>query len=327
MTIDDILKKLITREDLSIKESIFLADYIASDGFDPIKVSAALSLLSMKGESKDEIYGFIEAYSKKMVEFPAIHEGVDLAGTGGGKIKIGNISTASSFVLAAMGYKIIKHGNRSFTHSQGSADLLEKAGINIRLEPHKAYNVFKKTGYIFLFAQLYHPAVGKVSQIRKSLGFRTIFNKIGPFLNPAKVNYQLMGVSDLTSLKVLSEVGKMLPEKNFIFVHSTAGIDELIYGTKNIAIMVRDGRSYTMDLDYGKVEDQLTDQIFDLETLLKSRSPEIVFKSICLNSAAVMYLKNDVKSISEGIKESENTIINGDAYRKFLEFKEEVSRA
>lgn len=327
MTIDDILKKLVARENLNIQESIFLADYIASDGFDAIKVSAALSMMSMRSESKEEIYGFIESYSKKMVEFPRIPEGIDLAGTGGGKIKIGNISTASSFVLAGMGYKIVKHGNRSFTHSQGSADSLEKAGVNIRLAPERAYDVFKKTGVVFLFAQLYHPAVGKVSQIRRSLGFRTIFNKIGPFLNPARVNYQLMGVSDMSALEVLSEVGKMLPEKNFIFAHSTVGVDELIYGTKNVAVIVRDEKVEKMELDFGNEVGQLTDQVLDLETILSNRSPPIVSKSICLNSAAVMYLKNDIRTISEGMKEAESTLLNGDAYNKFSEFREEANRA
>ncbi len=327
MNIDEILKKLSSGEYLTYDESVNLANHIATDEFDPVKVGAALAMMSMRKEKSDEILGFINAYSEKMLPFPSVPDAVDMAGTGGGKIKIGNLSTAASFVLASLGYKVVKHGNRSFTHKQGSADALENVGVNIKLLPDKAYEVLQRTGMVFLFAQLYHPAIGKVSQVRKSLGFRTIFNKIGVFLNPARVGYHVMGVPEFDSLELMSNVAKNLHNRIFLLAHSAVGADELLYGVKNKAYIVDGDRVEGIYIHVGNSDFDYNIEDYDLERVIKGESNGKILKSVALNAAAAMYIKNDVRSVEEGMKEAENSISNGEAYRKFIEYRSVANSA
>lgn len=327
MNIDEILKKISSGEFLTHDESTSLANYIAEDNFDPVKVGAALAMMAVRKEKADEILGFIDAYSRKMLPFPHVQDGIDMAGTGGGRIKIGNLSTAASFVLASLGYKVVKHGNRSFTHKQGSADALENSGINIRLQPDQAYSVLQRTGMVFLFAQLYHPAIGRVSQIRKTLGFRTIFNKIGVFLNPARVGYHVMGVPELESLGLMGEVARNLDNRTFLLVHSEAGADELLYGVRNKAYFVSGGKIENISIHMGDAYFRNNVEDYNIERVLRGESHNIILKSVALNAAAALYIKNEVNSIEQGMNEAESAIINGDAYRKFIEYRSVANNA
>lgn len=196
-----------------------------------VEVAALLAVLATRGEQYPELAGFVDTMRKRVVPLPFTDaeraELVDCVGTGGGGPRTFNISCGAALVAAAAGAKVAKHGNRAVTSQCGAADVLEALGVPIDLSPDLAVECLRATGFVFLFAPLYHPAMKAVGPLRKALGFRTIFNLVGPLTNPAGARAQVIGV--LAPSRVLL-VGRTLAElgatRAFV-VHGTDGIDEL----------------------------------------------------------------------------------------------------
>lgn len=322
MNTTTILNKLINRKDLTAEETESFLFGTINGNIGSAKIGAILTALRIKGETTEEIYGFIKAMRKNMTKI-ALEGAIDVCGTGGDGSGTFNVSTGVALVVSGAGVKVAKHGNRSASSICGSADVLEKLGVNINLKPSEAEKVFKKTGVIFLFAPLFHSALKNVGIVRKELGIRTIFNYLGPFSNPAQVKRQLVGVSNVKIAEKMAQVAKKLEYEKLIIVASHDGLDEISLGDKTIAYEISGGKikKYMIDsqkLGFKKVNKQqliggdasINSKII-LDILSGKRCP--MRDIVIINSAFALYVAGVVKNIKEGIKLAELSIDSGKA--------------
>jgi anthranilate phosphoribosyltransferase len=207
-----------------------------------VETAALLTVLATRGEQAPELAGFVETMRALATPVPLTEEErealVDTCGTGGGGPATFNISTGAALVAAAAGAKVAKHGNRAMTSRCGSADVLEALGVPVNLTPELAAECLRATGFMFLLAPLYHPAMKAVAPLRRALGFRTIFNLCGPLTNPAGARSQVIGV--LAPSRVLL-VGRALVElgaRRAFVVHGSDGIDEITTTTESVVARV-----------------------------------------------------------------------------------------
>lgn len=329
-----LLNKLVDGNNLSQKEASFILSKIIAGEITPIQTAAVLASLRTKGETADEIAGFIQTMRKYMIKINA-PKAIDIVGTGGDNAGTFNISTATSFVVAGMGVSIAKHGNRAISSKCGSADVLEALGININLTILQAEKVFKKVGMVFLFAPLFHPAMKQIGPVRKELGLRTIFNFLGPFLNPARTKKQLLGVPNLKIAKKLAEVATKLKFTHLMLVASKDGMDEITTTSETKVFEVKGNKlnSYTIspkqfgikqatkeDL-MGKNPSENADIIRNILKGKKGPQRDIVI----LNSAAAFYLAGKAKNINEGIILAKKSIDSGSALQILQKLIKETS--
>lgn len=236
-----LLEKLIARKDLQPSEAeTFLSEMLRGENSGE-QLAAVLTALRMKGEAPDEILGFVRAMRGAMLNVDAPENAVDVCGTGGDGANTFNISTTVALVVAGAGVPVAKHGNRAASSSSGSADVLEALGVNINLTPQDAEQVLAKVGIVFLFAQQYHPAMKHVVPVRKALGIPTVFNLLGPFANPAKVRYQLVGVPNPEAAVVLVKVTRQLSYGRLLIASSSEGLDEIGLGGPTTIYKVENG--------------------------------------------------------------------------------------
>jgi anthranilate phosphoribosyltransferase len=224
----ELLRKVEHGENLTREESRVALNELVDGSRPNREVAAFLGALHKKGETAAEIAGFAGAMRERAVAVP-IHgiRALDICGTGGDCKGSFNISTAAAFVLAACQIPVAKHGNRASSSQCGSADLLHAMRIRYRITPEEAVESLHQFHFAFLFAPYYHPATKSVAPVRKTLGFPTIFNLLGPLINPARPAVQLIGVYDGTVLPRMAEaIGILDPEKNALLVHGEGGWDE-----------------------------------------------------------------------------------------------------
>ena len=214
-------------EPLSADDTRRLFDAIFTGRLSEDEIIAYLSATADRKPSVDELVGAVTSMRHHMRAITAPAGSIDLCGTGGDGLGTLNISTAVSFVVAATGVPVAKHGNRSASSRSGAADVLEALGVNINLAPDTATAVLKETGLVFLFAQTYHPAMKYVGAARKQIGRRTIFNLLGPLASPAKVTRQLVGVFSPDWLVPYAEALKALGSTRAFIVHGDDGLDEV----------------------------------------------------------------------------------------------------
>jgi anthranilate phosphoribosyltransferase len=216
---------------LTREQAAAVLDEILASEASEVETAALLAVLATRGEQAPELAGFVEAMRARAIGVPLTDEEraelVDTCGTGGGGPLTFNISTGAALVAAAAGAKVAKHGNRAVTSQAGSADVLEALGVPISLGPELAAECLRETGFMFLFAPLYHPAMKAVSSLRKALGFRTIFNLCGPLTNPAGARAQVIGVLAPSRVLLVGRTLAALGAKRAFVVHGSDGIDEL----------------------------------------------------------------------------------------------------
>ena len=243
--------------DLKKKDVAEAAEALLDEKVTNREKGAFLTALAEKGETPDEIAAFVQVFLKHAVDSkirPGSAPGpmIDVCGTGGDSLDLFNISTASTFILAAGGAAVVKHGNRAVTSKSGGMDVLEALGVPIDLTPTNLAKNFRKHGLAFMFAPQYHPAFKAVVQVRKNLakkGTKTIFNKLGPLLNPAKPAYQLLGVYEFALVRPFAEILKKLGRKGAWVVH---GMDEDGNGMDEISTM---GMTRLSKFDDGDIMD------------------------------------------------------------------------
>ncbi|MDD5748617.1 MAG: anthranilate phosphoribosyltransferase [Actinomycetota bacterium] len=229
------IEKTISGESLEEDEAKRVALGILSEDINDILISALLVSLKAKGESPEEIEGFASAMLEVRVPVDVeIDRLVDTCGTGGDKKRTFNISTAAGIIAAACGVPIAKHGNRSVSSGCGSADVLEELGVNINLGPLEVADCIRNVGIGFMFAPAFHPAMRRVMQVRKSLGFPTIFNILGPLSNPARVRRQVLGVNKREMGSVIAEALRGLGCVRAFILHGLDGMDEFTLCDKTI---------------------------------------------------------------------------------------------
>ncbi len=224
----ELVSRLIEGRDLSEVEAKSLLEDMAAPGLDPVLAGAALTALRSKGETPDEIRGFALGLRRLAVRpgLPADIAAVDIVGTGGDGSRSFNLSTGSALVAAAAGVPVLKHGTRGVSSQSGSADVLGELGLEIPLDPVRAAEVFERTGFTFLFAPAYHPAMKSIAPVRQALGFRTIFNVVGPLANPAAPPFHVIGVYSEATAEVVANTLAGMPIERALVVHGEPGWDE-----------------------------------------------------------------------------------------------------
>ena len=217
---------------LSFEQAEQFFSAVVTGDVDPVLLTALLVALKMRGETADEIAGAASALRAAATPFPArISGSIDCCGTGGDGSNTINISSTAAIVGAAMGLKVVKHGNRSVSSRSGSADLLEHLGVNIQLSAQQAADTLQQTNCSFLFAPLYHTGIKHAMPVRNALKSRTLFNLLGPLVNPAAPDYQLLGVYDPKLCRVMAQALKQLGLTRAWVVHGS-GCDEVaLHGT------------------------------------------------------------------------------------------------
>lgn len=248
------LKRLSSGEILDRSEAEVLMDCIAAGGATQAQTGAFLTALTLRGPSVGEIAGFAACLRARSIPLPLsarlMETGlVDTCGTGGDNSGTFNISTASALVAAGAGVLVAKHGNRSVTSRSGSADLLEALGIPVDLSPAEAVLAIEETGFAFLAAPAYHPAFKALAGARKELGFRTVFNMMGPLLNPARPGAQVMGVYDPSLTETAAATLAALGTRRAFVVHGLDGVDEISLVARTKITELRDGWTRTWMLD------------------------------------------------------------------------------
>ncbi|MDR7119391.1 anthranilate phosphoribosyltransferase [Rheinheimera soli] len=237
-----LVQQSLKAEALSFEQSHAFFSAVVQGEVEPVLLTALLVALKMRGETADEIAGAAAAMRAAATEFPASVAGaIDCCGTGGDGSNTINISSTAALVAASMGLPVAKHGNRSVSSQSGSADLLEQLGINIQMSPATAAKALSQCNSSFLFAPLYHAGIKHAMPVRTALKSRTIFNLLGPLINPAKPDYQLLGVYDPTLTPVMAKALQQLGVKAAWVVHGS-GCDEIaLHGVTNVSAVTTAG--------------------------------------------------------------------------------------
>ncbi|MHA1771577.1 MAG: anthranilate phosphoribosyltransferase [Candidatus Thorarchaeota archaeon] len=324
--IQETLQKIVDRTDLSSKEAASAMSNIMSGTTSAPQIAAFLAAIQMKGVTPDELYGFAKVMREKAVRIEVPPNTMDTCGTGGDGLETFNVSTAAAFVIAGAGVPVAKHGNRGVSSRCGSADLLEEAGISINLTPYQVEKCVNDVGIGFLFAPLFHKAMKYAMGPRQELGMRTVFNILGPLTNPARVNYQIIGVYDQSLTELLAEVLKKLGLKHALVVHG-AGLDEITTTGSTKLSEVHRGRvrTYTIEPeDFALTKASLQD-IKGGTPLENARMLSRVLDGdsspytdiVLLNAGAGLYVADQVSDIQEGIELAQTVIADGDARKRF----------
>lgn len=336
METKQLLNKLLDRKNLNQRELGLLLDQIVGGFMNPSEVAAFLVGLRVKGETIEEIVGLIKGMRQYMLTVKVEGIVVDTCGTGGDGSNTFNISTAVAFVAAASGVQVAKHGNRAASSKCGSADVLEALGVNIMLTPEQAEKVLEKVGMVFLFAPLYHPAMKHIAPVRKELGVRTVFNYLGPFLNPANVKRQVIGVPSMAIAKRLSQVAKQLDYTHLFIVSSKDGMDEVstlspaqVFEVKKQRVVSKiiNPRSlgirkpFKTELEGGTAAKnaRIIQQVLEGKT---GAARDIVV----LNSALVLIASGKVKTIQEGMTLANKSIDSGSAKKVLVNLVKESKK-
>ncbi|SIS96475.1 MULTISPECIES: anthranilate phosphoribosyltransferase [Alicyclobacillus] len=290
----------------------------------PIQAAAVVSVMAHRGEKASEIAGFARAMRSHAVRLQAPEEALDTCGTGGDGKDTFNISTAVAFVAAAAGIPVAKHGNRAASSRSGSADVLQALGAVIDLPVSASETLLQTVGLCFLFAQVYHPAMKAAAQVRKELGFRTIFNILGPLTNPAGAKRQVLGVFQPQLVSIVGEALASLGSKHALVVHGAGGLDELSLAGPSLVAEVKDGIVRTYEVapeDVGLAAAPIE--------AVRGGTPEenaaIVRGVLCgeergpkrdivlYNAGAALYVGGRAASIEEGVQLAAHIIDDGRA--------------
>ncbi len=227
MSFEEYVRHIKMRQNMGRAEAqAFLSLMIDDGSLGDDDIAEALTALTKKAVTVDEVCGFVDAMRERMVRVPYTGQAIDTCGTGGDQQGTFNISTAAALLLAAGNVSVAKHGNRAATSKCGSADVLEALGVPVDLPPEAAVRALADHGFVFLFAPLYHPSLKRLSQIRRQLGFPTVFNLLGPLLNPAGVKRQIVGTFSLANAELLASVMAQMGYDHAIVLSSQDGLDE-----------------------------------------------------------------------------------------------------
>ena len=329
--IKEILEKLALKNDLTKEEMQSAVESIMTGKVDDNDIETFLIALNEKGVKEPEITAAAMVMKDKSLKFN-IGDGthIDTCGTGGTGLHTFNCSTASSFVAAAGGASITKHGNKAISSKSGSADFLTEAGADISHDREKLVKVFDQVGFIFLFAPLHHQSMKYVMPARQRIGEKTIFNLLGPHTNPCGAKRQIIGVYDKSLLNTFSTVAKNLDMEHVMVVHGDDGLDEIsISGPTNISEYKNYKiKEYTISpQDFG-ISISPFDEIFaqsseeSLRMVREAFSGErsAVQDMIALNAGAGLYIARKVDSISDGIELAYTLMNNGKAADKLAAY-------
>lgn len=331
MNYSSLLNRLLNREDLPHDDMLGLMQNIMGGHHTAAQIAAILIALHMKGETVSEIAAAAQVMrdlSSKVTVQDDRHL-VDTCGTGGDGAQTFNISTASALVAAAAGARVAKHGGRSVSSTCGSADILEKLGVNVNLTQQQVAHCVQELGVGFMFAPNHHSAMKYAAPVRRELGVCTLFNLLGPLTNPAGAQNQVMGVFQQDLTVKLARVLQQLGSRHVLVVHGADGMDEISIS----------GSTYIAELKYGKILEYVVQpQDFDLQeasldsirvanadearTMLLSvldNQPSAARDIVQLNAGAAIYVAGLTTTLHEGVKKAKEVIASGAAKNKLEE--------
>ncbi|SNR70165.1 anthranilate phosphoribosyltransferase [Desulfurobacterium atlanticum] len=330
MEFKTLLDSVIEGQHLSFKDTQGLFNNIMDGKLSEAQIAGILVALRMKGETVDEIAAAASVMRAKSRKVPLSddmrNKVVDTCGTGGDLKGTFNISTTVAFVLAAGGVPVAKHGNRSVSSKCGSADILEALGVKIDLPPEGVAKCIEETGFGFMFAPVFHPAMANVVKPRKDLGVRTIFNILGPLTNPAGAKKQLMGVFNGDLTEKLAKVLSVLGVERACVVHGFDGMDEITICDRTKITELSNGKieSYIVaPEDFGFKRADISDiKAFDttgenkllVEKILKGEDDSPKRDMVALNAGFGFYVAGVVHSPLEGVKKALDLLASGKPY-------------
>lgn len=319
----EILAKLVAGNDLSVEEAKKAQEIILTGQATDAQIAAFLTALRMKGETIDEITGLASVLRDKANTIaPKVDKHVDLVGTGGDCTYSFNISTTSAFVVAAAGLPVAKHGNRSISSKSGAGDVLEALGVNISADPDVVSRCVETVGIGFMFAPHFNPAMKYVGKVRKELGFRTVFNTLGPLSNPSRAKAMVVGVYDKNLTETIANAMMNMGIERALVVSGNDNMDEITLTGATTISEIKDNtvNTYTVTPEQfgfetvelkelqggdGKANAQITKDI------LSGKEKGAKRNIVLLNAGATLYAGGMCSSIEEGIKLAEKTIDSG----------------
>jgi len=323
MAIEHAIKQAVTGQDLSYDLAEAVMDEIMGGQATQIQMAAYLTAMSLKGESIAEITGSAAGMRKHCVRLLNDLPVLEIVGTGGDHSNSFNISTTSALVVSAAGVPVAKHGNRAASSRSGAADVLEALGVNIQTTPEQSLAVLNAIGLCFLFAQNYHLAMKYVAPVRAELGIRTMFNILGPLVNPAGASMELLGVYDDDLVEPLAKVLDNLGVKDTMVVHGRDGLDEISVSAPTTVCEARSGefRMYTLDpRAYGIALCQPGDLVggtpsenAEITRRVLAGEPGPKTDAVLLNSAAALHIARPELGIAEALDLARQTIASGAA--------------
>ncbi len=326
----DFLRDCIEGKTLTENEAEITMSEIMNGRATSSQIASFLSVLRFRGETVEELTGFTKAMRSHMspIVLEEGEEAIDTCGTGGDGVSTFNISTAAAIVASAIGIKVAKHGNRAVSSKSGSADVLEYLGIPIQSTPDEAIYSIKKDSLSFLFAPIYHSAMKHAVTPRKEIGFRTVFNLLGPLSNPTRCLRQVIGVYDTKFAEKMAETLKKLGSKHVLFVTGRDGQDEISVTTDTDVVELKDGliKRYTIhprdfNLPLGTLSDIQTNSIEESAMIVKqvfsNNSNQSARNSVLLNAGAAIYVSGKADSIHEGMLLAKEAIESNRVYNHF----------
>lgn len=333
--IKEAIVKIVNKGDLTYDEAYAVMNEIMSGETTPTQNAAflaALSTKSAKAETTDEIAGCAAAMRAHATKVETGMDVFEIVGTGGDGAHSFNISTTSALVAAAGGMKVAKHGNRAASSQCGTADCLEALGVNIQQSPERCVELLREVGICFFFAQKYHTSMKYVGPIRKELGFRTVFNILGPLTNPAKPSMQLLGVYDEYLAAPLAQVLINLGVRRGMVVYGRDKLDEISLSAPTAVCEIRDGwfKSYTIAPEDFGFERCTKD---DLRGGSPAENAQITLdilggerghkrNAVLMNAGAALYIGGKADSMKDGISLAAELIDSGkalDTLKRFIE--------
>lgn len=332
--IKEAIKKVVGKEDLTYDEAYAVMNEIMSGETSAVENAAYLAALSTKSsgmETIDEISGSAAAMREHAERVEHDMDVIDIVGTGGDHSGSINVSTTASFLAAAAGLNVCKHGNRAASSWSGTADCLEALGVNIDQPPAKVREELDAIGMAFLFAQRYHQSMKHVGAIRRELGIRTVFNILGPLTNPSRPSCMLLGVYGGHLMRPLAKVLPGLGVKRALIVHGTDGMDEISIGAPTLIREITDGTESAYEIrpeDFGitpaskeSIRGGKPDENAAVTRGILSGEITDARADVCLlNAGAAIYIGGAASSIADGIAKARQTIADGSALKKLEDF-------
>lgn len=335
--ISEIISKLQEKTDLTYDQMNQVMTDILSGKTNDSQNADFLSYLAVKGETDDELLGMLDKMQEFSLKVEPKNKGtiIDMCGTGGDRLQTFNISTTASFVVAAAGGTVAKHGNRSSSGVSGSADIFEYFGYDLNLEPSRIAEILQKHNICFMFAQKFHPAMRHVSAARKKLGKRTAFNLLGPLSNPAGVKNQLVGVFSAEYLDRLPLILQKRGAKNIMTVRSDDGMDEFSTSSVNRVCILKNNKVLMNAIDPQVVglhksslqEIQINskeDAIKSFVGVLNNTANQSMIETTALNAAGGLIVANICKNFEEAVQVALDTIDSGKAFSLLNDFIEDT---
>lgn len=330
----EVLHKLVDRQDISELESYEAMNEIMAGKATSAQVAAFITALRLKGETPEEIAGCAKAMRDNCIQInPRSDHLVDTCGTGGDGLNTFNISTTAAFVAAGAGVTVAKHGNRSISSRSGSADVLEALDIAIDLTPEQVTECINQVGIGFMFAPTFHPAMRHAMGPRRELGFRSVFNILGPLTNPASAKRQVLGVYDRRLTGLIASALKRLGAQRVFVVHGDDGADELTLRGTNHVTELSNGtiQSYSLRARDLGLREGSTEELSGAGPeenaritldILSGKDQSLRRDVVLLNAGAAIAASSDFLSLAEGVEAARVSIDSGAAYRRLQQLQE-----